>query len=96
MRTSLILAEAKLQFQQDLVVARQDELKDEISTMQYWLNMGEQKIQGILGKNNSKMHQKIIESLKHDWKTWSTQATELQLLRADHYRFFPRWMRPSL
>ena len=29
------------------------------------------------------MHKKIIESLKHCWKTWSTQAMELQLLRAD-------------
>ena len=26
----------------------------------------------------------VSESLDKGWKTWSTQATELQLLRADH------------
>ena len=30
------------------------------------------------------MCQMVSESLDKGWKTWSTQATELQLLRADH------------
>ena len=65
---------SKIQFEQDSATTRQDELKDEITVMQYWLNIGEQKIQAILGRYKQKMHQKIIESLENGWKIWSTQA----------------------
>ena len=44
--------------------------------------MEEDKVRAILTGHREQMHQMVFESLGKGWKTWSTQAAELQL--ADH------------
>ena len=95
------MVEANLQFEQDSAVARQGELKNEIRALEYRLSMGEQKVRAILGRHKTKMHQKITESLKNGWKTWSTQATNQTTIVASQLRewekkeakVFTRWMK---
>ena len=65
------------------VEAREDKMHDDISALQYRVSMGEEKIQAILDRHKKKMHQKIIKSLEEGWRTWPTQAAELQMFRVD-------------
>ena len=52
--------------------------------MQYRLSMGGEKVCLILSRHKANTRQMVAESLDNGWKTRSAQATELQLLSADH------------
>ena len=56
----------------------------ELASMQYRASMGEEKVRLILLAHKAKMQQMVLKSLDKGWNTWSTQAVELQLLRAYH------------
>ena len=45
--------------------------------------MGEDKIPAILRRHKLNTLKMVSESMEKGWKTWSAQAVELQLLRAD-------------
>ena len=47
------------------------------------MTMGEDKIRAILRRNKLNTLKMVLESMDKGWKTWSAQAAELQLLRAD-------------
>ena len=83
-RTTQIVADTKLQFDKASTENRLDDLKQEMATLKYKLNMGEQKVQFKLSRHKEKMRQMIIDLLDKGWKTWSIQAAKLQLLRDDH------------
>ena len=46
--------------------------------------MGEEKFHMILMRHKEETHRMVSEPLDNGWRTWSAQAAELQLLRADH------------
>ena len=81
---ALIVAEAKLQFDQESAENRRQELEREILILKYKHTMGEEKVCLILTQHKQQMHQMVIDSLDKGWKTWLTQAAELQPLQADH------------
>ena len=83
-RQALIVVEAKLEFDLGSAKNHRRELEREIETLKYKNTMGEDKVHAILTRHKEQMRQMVSESLDKGWKTWSTQATELQLLRADH------------
>ena len=47
------------------------------------MTMGEDKIRAILRRHKLNTLKMVSESMEKGWKTWSAQAAELQLLRAD-------------
>ena len=71
-RHALLLVETKLEF----------ELGS--AALKYKHTMGEDKVWAILMRHREQMCHMVSESLDKGWKTWSTQATELQMPRADH------------
>ena len=83
-RQALIVVEAKLEFDLGSAKNHRRELEREIETLKYKNTMGEDKVHAILTRHKEQMRQMVFESLDKGWKTWSTQATELQLLQADH------------
>ena len=40
----------------DSAASQQEELKNEISALKHWLDMGEEKVQAILNRQKQKMH----------------------------------------
>ena len=47
------------------------------------MTMGEDKIRAILRRHKLNTLKIVSEFMEKGWKTWSAQAAELQLLRAD-------------
>ena len=82
-RLALLVAEAKLQFDLGSAELQIAEMRKELATMQYRLNMGEEKVHLILSRHKDKMRKMVAETLDNGWRTWSAQAAKLQLLRAD-------------
>ena len=76
-RMDFLVGKAKLQFDQGSA-------KVWVVDMKYILNMGEEKVCLILSRQKAKTRQMVPESLDNSWNTWSTQATELELLKVDH------------
>ena len=79
-----LVVEAKIQRDQELAANRLHQLKKECFALKYQHTMGDHKIRHILTRHMQRMRQMITDLLDNGWKTWSNQAAELQLLRADH------------
>ena len=77
------MAEAKLMQEQGSADARIAEMHKELATMQYHVSMNEDKVRPVLKTHKLKTLKLVVNTLDKGWKTWSVQATELQLLRAD-------------
>ena len=82
-RLALLVAEAKLQFDQGSAEAQIADMWKELAIMQYKLSMGEEKVCLILSMHKAKTRLLVVDFLDKGWKTWSAQVTELQLLWAD-------------
>ena len=54
-----------------------------LAEAQFRMSMGEEKIRTILKRHKLNTLKMVTESMDKGWKTWSAQAAELQLLRAD-------------
>ena len=80
---ALLVAEAELQSAR-AAVDNCRQVQSEIEFLKYKNTMGEDKVRAILIGHKEQTYQMVSESLEKVWKTWSTQAAKLQLLRADH------------
>ena len=83
-RHILIVVEARLRFDHDTIENLWQELLKEIDPLKYKNYMGKEKVQAILMWHKEQPRLMVSKSLDKGWKTWSTQATELQILRADY------------
>ena len=59
------------------------DLRHALAEAQFRMTMGEDKIGAIVRRHKLNMLRMVSESIEKCWKTWSAQAAELQLLRAD-------------
>ena len=59
------------------------DLRKTLTEAQFRMSMGEEKIHAILKCHKLNTSKIVTESMDKSWKTWSVQAAELQLLRAD-------------
>ena len=58
-------------------------LRKQLAEAQYRASMDEEKIKAILKRHRINTLKLVSDSLDKGWQTWSKQAVELQLLRAD-------------
>ena len=63
--------------------AQVTDLRQALADAQFRMTMGEDKIRAILRRHKINTLKMVTESMEKGWKTWSAQAAELQLLRAD-------------
>ena len=59
------------------------DLRQALADAEFRMTMGEDKIRAILRRHKINTLKMVTDSIEKGWKTWSAQAAELQLLRAD-------------
>ena len=81
-RLDLLVAEAKLMQAEGSANVQLTDLCKQLAKAQYRVSLGEEKINAILKRHRIYTLKLVFDSLDKG-KTWSAQAVELQLLRAD-------------
>ena len=79
----LLAIQAKLMQAEGATKAQITDLRQALAEAQFRMTMGEDKIRAILRRHKLNTLKMVSESMEKGWKTWSAQAAELQLLRAD-------------
>ena len=79
----LLVVQAKLMQAEGATKAQVTDLRQALADAQFRMTMGEDKIRAILRRHKINTLKMVTESMEKGWKTWSAQAAELQLLRAD-------------
>ena len=82
-RLELLVVQAKLMQAEGATKAQITDLRQALADAQFRMTMGEDKIRAILRRHKLNTLKMVSESMEKGWKTWSAQAAELQLLRAD-------------
>ena len=82
-RLQLLVVQAKLMQAKGATKAQITDLWQVLAEDQFRMTMGEDKIRAILRRHKLNTLKMVSESMEKGWKTWSAQAAELQLLRAD-------------
>ena len=82
-RLELLVVQAKLMQAEGATKAQITDLRQALAEAQFRMTMGEDKIRAILRRHKLNTLKMVSESMEKGWKTWSAQAAELQLLRAD-------------
>ena len=79
----LLVAQAKLMQAEGHTNAVIIDLRRTLATTQFEARMTQDKVQTIIRRHRLNTLKLVNESLEKGWQTWSAQAAELQLLRAD-------------
>ena len=82
-RLELLVIQAKLMQAEGATKAQIIDLRQTLAESQFRMTMGEDKIRAILRRHKLNTLKMVSESMEKGWKTWSAQAAELQLLRAN-------------
>ena len=82
-RLDLLLAQNKLLQTEAENNAQIDDLRRTLAATQFQASITEERIRAILKRHKLNTLKMVNESIDKGWKTWSAQAAELQLLRAD-------------
>ena len=82
-RLDLLVAQAKLMQAEGDTNAIIIDLRRTLATAQSEASMTQDRVQAIIRRHQLNTLKLVSESLEKGWQTWSAQATELQLLRAD-------------
>ena len=82
-RLNLYVAEAKLMQAEGANNAVIIDLRNRLAIAHFDVSMTQEKVQTIIRRHQLNTLKLVDESLGKGWKTWSAQAAELQLLRAD-------------
>ena len=82
-RLDLLVAQAKLMQAEGHTNAVIIDLRKTLATTQFEARMTQDRVQAIIRRHRINTLKLVNESLEKGWQTWSAQAAELQLLRAD-------------
>ena len=82
-RLELLVVQAKLMQAEGAIKAQITDLRQTLADAQFRITIGEDQIRAILRRQKINTLKMVTESMEKGWKTWSAQAAELQLLRAD-------------
>ena len=77
------MAQAKLMQAEGATNAIISELRRTLTKTQFEASMTQENVQAIMRRHRLNTLKLVNESLEKGWQTWSAQAAELQLLRAD-------------